>query len=76
MKFGELFWILHFPYENTSFLWCILWKVEQLTSTMYELHFYLIFDENIFFKYPFAEKCISEMLTIYLFKICLIAEYI
>ena len=43
---------------------------------MYVLHFSLIFDENIFFKYPFAKKCISEMFTIYLFNICLIAEYI
>lgn len=34
---------------------------------MYVVHFSLIFDENIFYKYPFAENVfMSEMLTIYL----------
>lgn len=57
MKFGE-FKIMHLSYKTISFLWCILWKAEQLKPNMYPVYLYLIFDESVFYKYPFAEKCI------------------
>lgn len=38
-----LFRIMHFAYKTTSFLWCILWKTEQLKPNMYAVHFCLFF---------------------------------